>query len=296
MGRLNAVQVDQLKAIGADLRQKRQQAGISLEEVAVKTYIPLRILQALEAADANHLPEPIFVQGFIRRYGDLIGLNGSAISKTFSTDTEPTSVENSGKHPSSQQSSGGVARFSPTPPKSAQTPIHLTPPLALSSSQPQSVYYVLAGILGLGIIVGISSLVLPSLLSSKRSQPSLSSASKPSSPPVMVQPLATKTVAPKPTAPKPRISPPPAATQVVQANVSLKNEAWLEVIVDGTTVFEGILNAGTKRTWTAKQQIVFTSGNAGAVVAAFNGGKATIYGQPGAIKTVTVSKQGVQAN
>ncbi|KGF71768.1 hypothetical protein DO97_15640 [Neosynechococcus sphagnicola sy1] len=89
MSQMHPTQVDQLKSIGADLRQKRQERSISLEEVAIKTYIPLQRLKALEDGQIDRLPEPVFVQGFIRRYGDAIGLDGGAIAKSFSTVLEP---------------------------------------------------------------------------------------------------------------------------------------------------------------------------------------------------------------
>lgn len=76
-------QAEQVTRIGAYLRQEREQRSISLESVAVKTYIPLRLLTALEQGQADKLPQSIFVQGFVRRYADAIGLDGMALSKTF---------------------------------------------------------------------------------------------------------------------------------------------------------------------------------------------------------------------
>lgn len=83
MNHLNSTQVEQLKEIGAHLRQYREEQSISTEEVAAKTFIPLRLLKALEEGQLDQLPEPIFVQGFIRRYADAIDLDGAALSKTF---------------------------------------------------------------------------------------------------------------------------------------------------------------------------------------------------------------------
>lgn len=82
---LNPVQVEQLKEIGTHLRQKRQQLSIPIEKVAAETYIRLRLLKALEEGQSEQLPEPVFVQGFIRRYGDVLGLDGTALAKTFPT-------------------------------------------------------------------------------------------------------------------------------------------------------------------------------------------------------------------
>lgn len=80
---LNQAQVEQLKEITTRLRQVRQQKSIGIEEIAARTLIRAGVLQALEEERFEELPEPIFVQGFIRRYGDALGLDGNALSHTL---------------------------------------------------------------------------------------------------------------------------------------------------------------------------------------------------------------------
>ena len=80
---LNQAQVEQLKEITTHLRQVRQEKSICIEEIAARTLIRTGVLQALEEERFEELPEPIFVQGFIRRYGDALGLDGNALSHTF---------------------------------------------------------------------------------------------------------------------------------------------------------------------------------------------------------------------
>ncbi|BBD64678.1 hypothetical protein NIES4072_16580 [Nostoc commune NIES-4072] len=80
---LNQAQVEQLKEITTHLRQVRQQKSICIEEIAARTLIRAGVLQALEEEQFEELPEPIFVQGFIRRYGDALGLDGNALSHSL---------------------------------------------------------------------------------------------------------------------------------------------------------------------------------------------------------------------
>jgi cytoskeletal protein RodZ len=77
---LNEAQLEQLKEISTHLRQVRQQKSIRIEEISEKTMIRLGVLEALEHQRFEELPEPIFLQGFIRRYGDALGLDGNALS------------------------------------------------------------------------------------------------------------------------------------------------------------------------------------------------------------------------
>jgi cytoskeletal protein RodZ len=80
---LNQAQIEQLKEISTHLRQVRQEKSIRIEEIAAQTLIRAGVLQALEEERFEELPEPIFLQGFIRRYGDALGLDGNALSHTL---------------------------------------------------------------------------------------------------------------------------------------------------------------------------------------------------------------------
>ena len=51
---------------GQWLREKREDAGLSLREIAEKTRIPQSILEAIEAGDGSRLPAPVFIKGFLR--------------------------------------------------------------------------------------------------------------------------------------------------------------------------------------------------------------------------------------
>ncbi|NJK52859.1 MAG: hypothetical protein HC936_08580, partial [Leptolyngbyaceae cyanobacterium SU_3_3] len=101
-------QAEQLREIGTKLSQERQARSVSLEEIAAKTYIPMRLLSAIDAGRMDLLPEPIFVQGFIRRYADALGLDGSALSQGFSIEQQPAPpnrVDDAPSHPPEEVSS-----------------------------------------------------------------------------------------------------------------------------------------------------------------------------------------------
>ncbi|MDZ8186172.1 MAG: helix-turn-helix transcriptional regulator [Nostoc sp. ChiSLP02] len=82
---LNEAQLEQLKEISTHLRQVREEKSIRIEEIAAQTMIRLGVLQALEQERFDELPEPIFLQGFIRRYGDALGLDGNTLSHMLIT-------------------------------------------------------------------------------------------------------------------------------------------------------------------------------------------------------------------
>lgn len=63
-----------LAEIGAQLKQVRENKALSLDEVQASTLIPKSHLQAIEEGNLDLLPELVYVQGFIRKYGQAIGM------------------------------------------------------------------------------------------------------------------------------------------------------------------------------------------------------------------------------
>jgi cytoskeletal protein RodZ len=83
----------------------------------------------------------------------------------------------------------------------------------------------------------------------------------------------------------PMIKKPLAKPVVVE--VELKAECRLKIVADGKNIFEGTLPQGTRRTWSANKQLTIETGNAGAVLVAFNKEKAKPLGKPGQVQKVT---------
>lgn len=75
-----------MSSVSHILRQTREAKGISLEEVAQRTYIKLPYLVALEEGDIEKLPAPVYIHGYIRQYAKLLGLNGSELVLQYQQD------------------------------------------------------------------------------------------------------------------------------------------------------------------------------------------------------------------
>ncbi|NEP46989.1 MAG: DUF4115 domain-containing protein [Okeania sp. SIO2H7] len=76
---------------------------------------------------------------------------------------------------------------------------------------------------------------------------------------------------------------PIASDKPVQVELELQDRSWLRVVVDGKQEFEGVLPEGSQRTWAAESTIVVRAGNAGGVLAAFNGADAEPMGNAGSV-------------
>ena len=65
--------------IGQRLRTAREDRGISLDEVARQTRIPIRHLEHIERGDWDALPAITYSVGFVRSYANAVGLDGPAL-------------------------------------------------------------------------------------------------------------------------------------------------------------------------------------------------------------------------
>lgn len=245
---------ERLSGVGQHLQAIRQEHGLSLDDVAIKTLIPTRILKALEAGDLKQLPEPVYIQGFIRRYAEAVGMKPA----DFAIADNPIG--------SSDQPKRQPGQFSTSP---QLRPLHL--------------YFVYTAV----VVAAISG--LSNLLTQPSYQQKLGLTAAPiaitNSGVVSLSPTA-KPVKPQSTQSAGR-SPETTSDKPVRIGVTLVSQSWLRVVVDGKTDFEGVLSEGTQRLWEADRQITLRAGNAGGVVVNLNNGTAKPLGEPGSIKEVT---------
>jgi cytoskeleton protein RodZ len=80
---------------GQLLRQAREAKGVSLAQVERATRIRRDYLEALEAHEFSHLPATTYARGIVRNYAAYLGLDPSEMLAGFETltDTRPSSVE-----------------------------------------------------------------------------------------------------------------------------------------------------------------------------------------------------------
>ena len=74
--------------IGGELRQAREEAGITLEKVAASTKIRLRFLQAIDADEFDRLPGGIVRRGHLRAYAHAVGLDPEQIVARYLSEQE----------------------------------------------------------------------------------------------------------------------------------------------------------------------------------------------------------------
>ncbi len=95
-----------LQSLGDILRRRREDLGVSLEELQEQTKIRTRYLEALEAGDWDVLPGDVYARGFVRRYAESVNLDGFDLLRAY--------VDLPQENPM-QVSQSGNAAFDPTP-------------------------------------------------------------------------------------------------------------------------------------------------------------------------------------
>lgn len=70
---------------GTVLRRAREQKGMTLQALAAQTRISSRWLSALEDAQLDGLPAPVFLSGYLRAMARAVGLDGADILESYYT-------------------------------------------------------------------------------------------------------------------------------------------------------------------------------------------------------------------
>jgi len=65
--------------VGERLREAREKKGVTLDEVARQTRIPVRHLEHIEKGEWDAMPAATYSVGFARSYGNAVGLDGAAL-------------------------------------------------------------------------------------------------------------------------------------------------------------------------------------------------------------------------
>src|SRR5260370_7234930 len=79
-----------MKPVGETLRRARQDRGLDLAEVAARTRIARRYLEAIEAGDRGSLPSGFFYKSFVHQYASVLSIDtaelDAEIDRSFTGD------------------------------------------------------------------------------------------------------------------------------------------------------------------------------------------------------------------
>ncbi|MGY0652696.1 helix-turn-helix domain-containing protein [Luteimonas sp. A537] len=226
---------DAHQGCGQRLRTAREAAGLSVQDVASRLKMPVRVVKSLEAEDWSRLGAPVFIRGQLRSYGRLLGL---------ATDTV--------------HAASGVAAVQPV----ELTPRTYVPRMRIVAEQfaRRLVYVVITGAIALPVWLHLSPQdTVSGSLDVPVSTPSRTAVPGQRGPTPLVASMA----------PVQRSAPIPVATLPVDAaglELRLEADSWVEIAApDGSIIEQSLLGAGAVRSFAAGEVGGVVLGNAGAV-------------------------------
>ncbi|MGD0932068.1 MAG: RodZ domain-containing protein [Candidatus Korobacteraceae bacterium] len=295
-------------SFGERLRREREMRGVSLEEIVAITKIGRRLLLALEEEHFDLLPGGIFNKSYVRAYAKCVGINeDEAVAEYMqaANETPPDTRVIAQQHASIHSNrpmersgfpvlpvlilvvviAGGIGGWKvyqdhqndrekraaiPPNPDVSQQPANTPAPVA-------------AG----GPAADQASSAQP--VQTSPTSPAATDASPPAS--AAVVPPPETAAAPKVSTESSSANPSPGAP--FEVIVRPKDSAWVSVKSDGKYVVRGIIRPPDVRTIHATGQVVFYTGNAGAVEVTFNGKNVALTGGPNAEQVLVFDPRGL---
>jgi cytoskeleton protein RodZ len=298
-------------SFGERLRREREMRGISLDDIADATKIGTRSLRALEEEHFELLPGGIFNKGFVRAYARYLGLNedqavADYLDGAVGFPIVPVVIlllfiaagaggwqiyqQRLRTEEAREQATQSAAANSSTPPGVAPSTASPTPSSGAQSRPPQ------AGTPATNPSDSTSGQAdgsEPATAKGTNTNPAELNA-----PEKAAEPDASQLVAPAAEAPEPKTNGPEAAA--LEANkpqfevtVRAKDRAWVSIKSDGKIAVRGIISPPDEKTIRATDQVVFWTGNAGAIDISFNGQRIALPGGPNTEGGLVFNSHGV---
>jgi cytoskeletal protein RodZ len=266
-----------LDQIGQKLKAAREGQGLSLSQIYERTKIPTNHLQSIDDGQVDELPEPVYVAGFIKRYGDCVGLNGQSLSDEYR--------RNNGGGSNGDSGGGFASRLISQPmltpqPFTARSGFEVRPPNVFK----QGLFYSVLIVVVLGCFsflfawqsnyqLNLQSDSANQLL--KRDYRGALSGAQPQTPGSATQPP-TETQAPGTTAPGATDAQPVEAEASISLNAS--KHVWLNVtaISSGQSLYEGYMESGERKDFKDPQGVRVRAGNGASVSVDYQGKSETL--------------------
>ncbi len=254
-------EVESTAAFGDWLRRQREMREISLRDIADRTKISLRYLQAMEDDRFDLLPAPIFAKGFLREYARYVGLNPDEVVNHYLSVQQQGSTEEDGVKKDSTLSSQR-----PTRPKPVRNWTY-------------GLFLLLAVLALIGMVAA-----LYWYAEHRRDDPSADV-----TPPPIAAPPAPETMPVS----APLVTPegPKAPLEV---NIDLTSACWVEVSADGKRVVAQEYAQGESETFKAKESVQVTLGDTSAAEIQVNGFSYPLNGKLGEVREFVIDLETVR--
>lgn len=276
-----------LREIGSDLMKQRKKLSLSLENIETITHIAPHYLQAMEDGRFDDLPSPVQGKGMLHNYAGFLDLNEDDILLRFA---EALQLRREEALKLSDEKRNRKSFRLPRPGGMRKIGIG---PIKGFVSIDILLIVILAAAAFVSLIWGVSSIVSYQMdppatktaqaLIDALIQTATSASAATSSPTLEPTLTSTQEVLLANDAPTETIAPPVEAGSPVSIFIVANQRAYLQVIVDGATAFNGRVMPGTPYLFNGKAKVELISGNAAALQVLFNQQDLGVLGEQGEV-------------
>lgn len=277
-----------LDRFAEQLRKARKKKGISLQQIAAKTRIDIKFLEAIDNGNFGFLPD-LYVKAFIRQYAKAVDLDENetvkkfedAIAGNYIEDDEPKSL---------LEKKIEIKSADPEPPKEKQTPVFDGTPTADNpKSKPGDFNKKLklliyaAGAILVGVIIYfalsnrnstiiVEEVPYEKILEESRNRYEVKEEKQDS--------LADKVSA--------------DSMYLQFINTDSVDSAWVMVIHDDFFKEDFLLYPGSSKSVRARENLKFTLGNSGVILLKLDNQHLDFEGKKGSVRHYEVTRKGIQ--
>jgi cytoskeletal protein RodZ len=285
---------------GTTFRAAREAQDLTLEQVAERTRIGVRFLRAIEEEAFHMLPGGIFNRGFIRTYAERIGLDPDQILTEYAVLTDDLGTPDPITAIAVSRASSVDRYVLPVAVGALLLLVGLYyvfaqgPPAAVDAEQESAAEIREAVALAEGTLdPAIATRTLPADSSAALSEPSSvagGGAVRVGDGSTNVNPT-TPARLPGPAAPdRENDTPASAGAESVQVQLQVHDTTWISVQSDGEQIEIGVtLEAGTNRTFEAREALDLTIGNAAGLTVQINGEEVRNLGNEGQVRHLNIT-------
>ena len=254
-----------MPTLGEELRQKREQRGVTLAEISEATRIGTRFLKAIETDSFSILPGGIFTRSFIRAYAKYVGMNEDEAIALYLQQVNPPAPDQAApveEPPPANAKRSTPTLVAPAPAAKSEAPPRRFEPVAYRQAASRISWPTI--VIGGGIVIFVVLIVLAVVKQlNKGGQESASQAT--SVPQKNATPQPPQNAAPRPSpstdTQQPAAQSPPGTTLVVKLEAAT-GDSWIRYQIDDAKPTTLILKQGQSQDLPpAQTQIALSYGN-----------------------------------
>lgn len=255
-----------MESLGARLKKLRLEKGLSLEDVHKATKLHLNILNAIEEDRLSGL-NPIYVKGFLKIYCKFLGIDPKI---AVSDIKEAKPLEEIMLH--------------------SYQKAHKVTPLSTAGKKKSNklIGYAIVVVMALLVVFGLGRLIFG------RPRSAQTKAQKKVKAALVKKSEKSKSKPPKAVKVESEVKPVKDFSSGIRLSIRAKENCWVYLRIDGKVVFQRVLEKGRFETWSAKERVDLSLGNAAAVELEVNGQLFSSLGRKGQVrKNIVITKEGL---